>query len=357
MIDVQEVRRDFSIYKNQPNLVYLDSAATSLTPDCVVDSMSSYYKEYRATVHRTAYTNGERADENYNSTRAKVANFINANIEEVVFTRGTTAGLNILARCILDGLQPGDEIISSELEHHSNLLPWREIRKDIIFKYVELNNMSITLENIKKCVTNKTKVISINHVSNIIGQTVDIKSIGNYCKDNNILFVVDGAQAISHEYVDVKDLCCDFYLFSAHKLFGPTGLGILYGRQELLKKMNFDYGGDMAAIVSINGFTSNSIPIGLEAGTPSIAEVIGFGPAIDYVLNVGIDNINNHVVELKKYAIREINKIEGITVYNSEVEGSTIAFNIDGFSVHDALAIYSKNGICLRGGHMCNYLT
>jgi cysteine desulfurase/selenocysteine lyase len=357
MIDVNKVREQFSIYTSQPDLVYLDSAATSLTPDKVVDEMTMYYKEYRATVHRTAYKNGERADRNYNASREKIAKFINAEVDEVIFTKGTTAGINSLSRALLSNLNPGDEVLVSELEHHSNLLPWREYRKDIELKYVELDQMSITLDGIKNAITDKTKIVSINHVSNIIGETVDIAAIGTFLKSKNIIFVVDGAQAITHEVVDVKALNCDFYVFSAHKLFGPTSLGVLYGRHDLLSKLVFDYGGDMAAIVSKEHLAIKELPVGLEAGTPSIAEVIGFGHAIDFVNEIGMDAIAQHVHEIKKYAVEKLSTFEQITMYNEDVLGSTLAFNINGYPVHDALALYATHGICMRGGHMCNYLT
>lgn len=357
MIDVNKVREQFSIYTSQPDLVYLDSAATSLTPDMVVDEMTKYYKEYRATVHRTAYKNGERADRNYNTTREKIAKFINADIEEVIFTKGTTAGINSLSRALLSTLQSGDEVLVSELEHHSNLLPWREYRQDIELKYVELDQMSITLEGVKNAVTDKTKIVSINHVSNIMGKTVDIAAIGAFLKTKDIIFVVDGAQGVTHELVDVKAMNCDFYVFSAHKLFGPTSLGVLYGRHELLSKLVFDYGGDMAAVVSKEHLSIKELPVGLEAGTPSIAEVIGFGYAIDFVNLYGIIDIANYVHELKTYAVEELSKLEQITMYNQDIAGSTLAFNIDGYPVHDALALYANHGICMRGGHMCNYLT
>ncbi len=359
MLNTDKIREAYSMYKSNPKLVYLDSAATSLTPDCVVDAMSDYYKKYRATVNRATYENGQQTDGMYNETRFIVANFINASPDEIVFTKGTTASLNNLARNLVAELSENDEILTNELEHHANFLPWIENakKKGVVIKFIDLVDNTVTLDSIKKAVTKKTKIITLNHVSNIIGETNDIESIGEFCLKKNIIFVVDGAQGITHEQVDVQKFNCDFYVFSGHKLFGPTGIGVLFGKQKHLKKLVFDYGGDMAALVTKEGYQKKDAPLGLEAGTPSIAEVIGMGAAIEYFSKFEITEVKEHIHMLKLYAVEQLQKIPEIEIYNSQVIGSIIAFNILDFPVHDALTIYSNYGVAMRGGHMCNQLT
>ncbi|MBL0701548.1 MAG: aminotransferase class V-fold PLP-dependent enzyme, partial [Spiroplasma sp.] len=333
--------------------------ATSLTPDSVVDVMSDYYKNHRATVNRATYETGQQADGMYNDARSIVAGFINANPDEIVFTKGTTAALNNLARNLVPQLNKGDEILTNELEHHANFLPWIENGKlnDVDIKFIDLIDNAVTLESVEKAVTNKTRIITLNHVSNIIGATNDIAAIGKFCQDKNIIFVVDGAQGITHEQVDVKTFNCDFYVFSGHKLFGPTGIGVLFGKQQFLEKMVFDYGGDMAALVTKEGYQKKDAPLGLEAGTPSIAEVIGMGEAIKYFAEFDIEDVKAHIHQLKQYTVEQLQKIPEVEIYNAQVLGGTVAFNIVNFPVHDALTLYSNYGVAMRGGHMCNQLT
>lgn len=356
---MENIRDSFAIYSDQPELIYLDSAATSLTPDCVVDAMSDYYKYYRATVHRTSYGNGVKADAKYSEARERIANFLNAEESEIIFSKGTTAAINSLARVLVSKLEAGDEIITSEFSHHSNLLPWREYRKDITLKYANIYNNSITLEGIKEVVTPKTKIIALHHVSNVMGDTAPIKEIAKYCNENNITFVVDGAQGITHETVDVKDIGMDYYVFSGHKIYGPTGIGVLYGKKELLKDMIFDYGGDMAYKVSKDEFIATELPVALEAGTPSIAEVIGLGEAIKFAQEIDVNKVHNHGLELKRYALELLKDVEGFECHNAEIETGIITFSLTGHLVtlHDAIESYNKFGICMRSGHMCNLLT
>ncbi len=359
MLDVKKIRSDFHLYTEQPDFVYLDSAATSLTPDVVADEISNYYKTYRGTVHRSLYPNGIKADEKYNSARKAVAKFIGTNEDNLVFHKSTTSLMNLVARNVLKTLVPGDEVLVSEIEHHSTLLPWREIAKEygVIVKYIPLVDSKITMTGIKKVVSEKTKVIATNHVSNVLGDITPVNEIGEYCQANNIVFVVDGAQGVTHEKVDVSEIKCDFYLFSAHKMLGPTGLGIGYVASKWKNKLIFEYGGDMAHLVTIDELTVKDMPVRLEAGTPSIAEVIAMKPAIDYLNNLGMDNVHQHVMELKKYMVSELSKIDGLTIYNPNSESGIVTYNIDGISAHDALHSYTKFNVAIRGGHLCNQLT
>ncbi len=359
MLDVKKIKSDFQIFSEQPDLVYLDSGATSLTPDVVVKEITDYYKNYRGTVHRSLYNNGIKADKKYNEARDAVANFISAKPNEVVFHKSTTSLMNLIARNVLKELDTGDEVLVSEIEHHSTLLPWREIAKEygIVVKYIPLVEQKVTVEGIKQVVTDKTKVIATNHVSNVLGDITDVNAIGEYTSAKNIIFVLDGAQAITHEKVDVKQINCDFYVFSAHKMLGPTGLGIGYINEKFHQNFIFEYGGDMAHLVTKGELTVKDMPIRLEAGTPSIAEVIAIKAAIDYLENLGMENIHTHVVELKKYMVSELNKIDLITVYNPNSESGIVTFNLDNIPAHDVLQEYAFSNVAIRGGHMCNQLT
>lgn len=359
MLNVNKIKSDFQIFSEQPELVYLDSGATSLTPNVVADEIADYYKNYRGTVHRSLYSNGIKADQKYNAARLAVANFIGACENEIVFHKSTTSLMNLIARNILKNLVVGDEVLVSEIEHHSTLLPWREIAKEygVVVKYIPLINQKVTVEGIKQVVSDKTKVIATNHVSNVLGDITDVNAIGKYAKDKCLVFVVDGAQAITHEKVNVKAINCDFYVFSAHKMLGPTGLGISYVNQKYHNQFIFEYGGDMAHLVTKDELTVKEMPVRLEAGTPSIAEVIALKPAIEYLENLGMDNIHQHVVELKKYMVSELNKINGVTIYNPESESGIVTFNLDNIPAHDVLQEYAFSNVAIRGGHMCNQLT
>ncbi len=359
MLDVKAIKQDFHIFNDQPDLVYLDSGATSLTPDVVAEEIYKYYREYRGTVHRSLYANGMKADMKYNEARQAVADFINCQTNELVFHKSTTSLMNQVARNVLKNLSPGDEVLVSEIEHHSTLLPWREIAKDygVIVKYIPLINSQVTLEGIKKVTTTKTKVIATNHVSNVLGDVVDVVAIGAYAQENNLIFCLDGAQAITHEPIDVQKIGCDFYIFSAHKMLGPTGLGIAFVSQKHHDSFVFEYGGDMAHLVTKDELTIKEMPVRLEAGTPSIAEVIAMKPAIDYLRDLGMENIHAHVRTLKDYLVTELKKIDGITIYNPQSDSGIVTFNLNEIPAHDVLQEYSFSNIAIRGGHMCNQLT
>lgn len=339
------------------SLIYFDSAATSFKPNCVIDSIIDYYTNYTANAHRGDYDISYMVDTKYESVRTKVKEFINAKDEkEIVFTSGATESLNMIAKCYFEEyLQDGDEVLLTKAEHASNILPWFEIKKDIKIKYIELDNELVTIENVKSAITNKTKVISLAHITNVIGDERPIKEITKLAHKNNILVCVDAAQSIPHKKVDVQELDIDFLAFSAHKMCGPTGVGVLYAKEYLLKDMQpFKVGGGMN-----NDFESNmtykykEIPYKFEAGTPNIAGVIGLGSAIDYINKIGINNIENYVLNLRGYAIDKLSKLNNIDIYNKDITSSTIVFNVKNVHSQDTATYLNKMGICVRAGNHC----
>lgn len=349
------LKDDFKMLEK--NFIYFDSAATSFKPNSVVNSIVDYYTNYTANAHRGDYDISFEVDTKYEGVRNKVQRFINAEKrEEIVFTSGATQSLNMIAKGFFeDYLNNGDEVLLTKAEHASNVLPWFEIKKDIKIKYIELDNGIITMENVRKSITPNTKVISIAHVTNVLGDKRPVKEITEYAHRNNILVVLDAAQSIPHMKVDVTDLDVDFLAFSGHKMCGPTGIGVLYGKYDLLDKMNpQNVGGGMN-----NEFESNMTykykraPYKFEAGTPNIAGVIGLGSAIDYINKVGIDNIENHVLSLRKYAIDKMEKLQNIEIYNKEINTSTIVFNVKGVHSQDTATYLNKHGICVRAGNHC----
>lgn len=361
MLDVNKIRKGFKIYEKNPNLVYLDSAATSLKPEVVLDKMMEYYHQYGVNIHRGVYRLSYTATDEYDKARNKIASFINAKDEEIVFTKNVSESLNFIALTYGDKvLNEGDEVITSELEHHSSVLPWMKIceKKKAHLKYIPLNDEKrITIDNFKKVLTPKTKVIALTYVSNVMGYVTPIKEIIKIAHERNITVIVDAAQAIQHFKVDVKELDCDFLAFSGHKMMGPTGIGVLYGKASILKSLNpLEYGGDMNEEVSLDSVTVKEIPYRFETGTPAIAEAIGLGRAVDLINEIGLENIENHIRELYLYASKKLEEIDGITVYNKNADEGVIAFNIDGVHPHDAATIFDENNVCLRAGHHCAQL-
>lgn len=355
----KDVRDNFLIYQKYPQLVYLDSGATSLTPKQVVDNISDYYNYYRSTVNRGESPLVNYNNQRYEQTRHKVANLLGCNDQEVIFGKSTTSLMNHIARNIIERLNQDDEIIISELEHHSTLLSFREraYDKNIKVNLVKSKNNTIDLEDVFSLVNDKTKVIVMHHVSNVIGDTIDIKRLGQYCQEHNIICVIDGAQGILHEQINVKDWGIDFYVFSAHKVFGPTGLGVMYGNEKIIKEYYFDYGGDMAFSVDEHGFVPKPLPHRLEAGTPNIAEVISFSESIDFINHYGIENIYQYNLSIRNYCLAQLQQIDEVTIYNQDIETTLIVFNIDNISIHDAQGVFAKHDIALRGGQMCNALS
>ncbi len=361
MLDVTKIRNEFPIYKNHPDLIYLDTGATSLKPSIVIDKMNEYYSNYGVNIHRGVYELSYKATDEYDIAREKVAKFINANFEEVFFTRNVSEALNFVALTYGKiNLNSNDQVVVSELEHHSNVLPWMKICEETKseLKYVPLNEEGrITIENFKKVMNEKVKVVALTYVSNVMGYISPIEEIIKIAHDYNAIVIVDAAQAVAHMKVDVKMLDADFLAFSGHKMMGPTGVGVLYGKKKILKKLPpLFYGGDMNDEVDKYDVTVKDVPFRFEVGTPAIAEIIGLGAAIDYIESIGFDKIHEHCKFLYDYAIKKLHKIEGLTIYNKNPEVPIIAFNITGVHPHDAATIFDEAKICLRAGHHCAQL-
>ena len=361
-MDINKIRQDFKVLDEKVNgnaLTYLDTSATSLTPDRVVDKTNEYYFKYNANVHRGVHTLGTLATDAYESARMKVRKFINAKrFEEIIYTRGTTAALNLVARSLGDcAVEEGDEIVVTEMEHHANIVPWQQLAKrkgaKLVFIPLESDG-TIKLESVESVMSEKTKIVAIAHVSNVLGTVNDIKSIAKIAHDNDAYIVVDGAQAVPHMTVYVQDLDVDFYAFSSHKMLGPTGVGVLYGKAEILDHLEpIEYGGDMIDYVYKEDATWTDLPVKFEAGTPMIAEAIGLGEAIDYLTEVGMDNIHDYEQELVNYAYEQMEKIDGITIYGPKERAGLITFNLDGVHPHDLATALDQDGIAVRAGHHC----
>lgn len=350
-------REDFPILNG--NLVYFDNGATTLKPKCVIDAVSDYNSKFTANAHRGDYKNSVVVDSLYEGARKKVSEFINAKeTSEIVFTSGTTESLNMIVfGFFANYLKEGDEVLISESEHASNILPWFVLqdRLKIKVKYIELSSNEITLDNVKKAITNKTKVISLAHVTNVIGDVRPIKEISKIAHENGILMVVDAAQSIAHIKVDVQDADIDFMAFSAHKMYSTTGTGVLYGKFELLNKLvPINYGGGMNAIFTKDGYYElREIPTRLEPGTQNIEGVIALGEAVSYLTNIGIDNIYKYEHDLRKYLISELNKLDFIEIYNKNNDSAIVAFNIKGVFSQDTAVYLDKYNICVRAGNHC----
>ena len=350
-------REDFSMLRD--DIVYFDNGATTLKPKCVVDEMNKYYFEHTSNIHRGDYDAAQKTNELYDNVRNIISEFVNADPDCCIYTSGTTMSINMVVFGYMrKHLKKGDEVLLNKAEHASNILPWIKLSEEIgiVIKYVPLNSdFSLSLDNIKKCITKKTKVISLAHVTNVIGDVRDIKSIGKYCHDNNILFNVDGAQSVPHMKVDFKNCYIDFLSFSGHKMCGPTGVGVLIGRMELLEEMEpVFYGGGMNNFFEEDSsYELKSIPTRFEAGTPPIAEVIGLGEAIKYLMNIGMDKIHEQEVKLKKYLIDKISNIKNVTVYNKSSDSGILALNVDGVFAQDLSIFLNKYNVCVRAGNHC----
>ena len=350
-------REDFPMFEN--DIIYLDNGATTFKPKCVIDKMTEYYTKYSANAHRGDYDISYKVDVEYENARKLVSRFINAEMDEVVFTSGATESLNMIASGFFEHiLEPGDEVLITLSEHASNVLPWFMLarKNGIIVKNIELDsNLHVTLNNVIKAITPNTKVISLAHITNVVGDIRPIKEICEYAHEHNIFVVVDGAQSVPHIKTDVKDLDCDFLSFSAHKMCGPTGLGVLYGKHELLENLvPINYGGGMnESFDSVDEVYLKDLPTRLEAGTPNIASVIGFGEAIKYLNNVGMDNITIHEIKLKKYLTNKLKTIPHINIVNDECDSGIIAFNVDGVFAQDVAYFLNKYHICVRAGNHC----
>lgn len=352
-------REDFTILRDS-NIVYFDNGATTLKPDVVRNSIDDYYNKYTSNIHRGDYSNSLKVSELYEECRDKIRDYINAkHSSEIVFTSGTTESLNnIILGYFKYKLKSGDEVVISESEHASNVLPWFYLQKEmgIIVKYVKLDDKNeVTIENLSKVITKNTKVVSLAHITNVIGDIRDIKKISKLCHDNNILLVVDAAQSIAHMKIDVSDMDIDFMAFSGHKMYGPTGIGVMYGKFNLLQEIvPRNYGGDMNAMFTRDGYMElKDLPSRLEAGTPNIEGVMGLSACIDYINGIGIDKISKYEHELRDYLVSRLKELDYIDIYNGDNYSTTVAFNIKGVFSQDTAIYLDKYKICVRAGNHC----
>ena len=362
MLDIQKIRADFPILSQTVNgkpLVYFDNGATSQKPQVVIDAEVKYYNEINANIHRGVHTLSQLATDAYEVARGKVKDHINAkHAHEVLFTSGTTHGINLVANGFASILKPGDEVVVSSLEHHSNIVPWQMLceKTGAILKVIPIDeNGELIIEEFDKLLSDKTKIVTVNHISNALGVINPIKYIIEKAHAVGAAVLIDGAQAVPHLKPDVQELDCDFYAFSGHKMCGPTGTGILYGKEAWLNKLPpYQGGGEMIKEVTFEKTTYADLPHKFEAGTPNIAGGIVLGTAIDYLNSVGFENIQAYEHELLEHATNRLNEIEGIRIYgNTKNKASVVSFNIDGIHPYDVGSIIDKLGIAVRTGHHC----
>ncbi|MBW8460074.1 cysteine desulfurase [Lactobacillus johnsonii] len=364
-LNTEKIKQDFPIFNqkiNDETLVYLDNAATSQIPKFVEEKVRDFNEKERANVHRGVHALGLRATNQYESSRQKVANFIGANnAQEVIFTSGCTDSLNLVAASFGEqNIQAGDEILVSIMEHHSNLLPWQQLakRKQAKLNFIEINSDGLLdIENLKSKISSKTKIVALTHVSNVLGTINPIKELTDLAHEKGAIVVVDGAQAVGHFPIDVAELNVDFYAFSGHKMFAPTGIGVLYGKKDLLDKMPpYRLGGEMIANVTREGATWAEVPYKFEAGTPNIAGAIGLGAAIDYLQSLDFELIQKHEQELTSYALEKLKNVSGLTIYGPQKSNGrigVISFNLKNIHPHDLATALDLNGIEVRAGHHC----
>jgi cysteine desulfurase / selenocysteine lyase len=364
-MDIKELKKLFPILDQEINgnpLVYLDSAATSQKPIQVIEAVSNYYRQLNSNVHRGVHTLGTRATDAYEGAREKVRKFIHAkSIEEVIFTRGTTTALNVVASSYgKNNLHEGDEIVTTYMEHHSNIIPWQQVAKatGATLKYIPLQeDGSLSLEDVRATITTNTKIVAVTLVSNVLGVINPIKEIAKIAHENGAVMVVDGAQGAPHLAIDVQDLDCDFLGFSGHKMCGPTGIGVLYGKKHLLENMEpVEFGGEMIDFVGLYESTWKELPWKFEGGTPIIAGAIGLGAAIDFLQEIGLDKILEHEHKLAAYTIEKMSTIEGLTIYGpkaAENRAGVVTFNLSDVHPHDVATVLDAEGIAVRAGHHC----
>ncbi|WP_066192497.1 MULTISPECIES: cysteine desulfurase [Gracilibacillus] len=361
-MDIQAIRQQFPILDQEVNghpLVYLDSAATSQKPLNVIEALEAYYKNDNSNVHRGVHTLGSRATDQYEGAREKVRQFIHAgSTEEVIFTRGTTASINTVAYGYARlFLKPGDEIALTQMEHHSNIIPWQQVAKATGAKLVYIpmeSDGTITLDSVRNTLTNRTKLVAVTHISNVLGTINPVKEITSIAHEKGAVVVIDGAQGVPHMKVDVTDIDCDFYAFSGHKMCGPTGIGVLYGKKELLEKMDpVEFGGEMIDFVDLYDATWKDLPWKFEGGTPIIAGAIGLAAAIDFLDEVGMENVLAHEQKLVHYAQEQLSAIDGLRIFGPERRGGLLTFNIDQVHPHDTATVLDAEGVAVRAGHHC----
>ena len=365
MLDVEAIRKDFPILSRtvygRP-LVYLDSAATSQKPRQVIEALVRFYETYNANIHRAIHCLGEEATSAYEAARAKTAAFINApSADCIVFTRNTTEAINLVAYTWGRAhIGPGDEILLTEMEHHSNLIPWQRLaaEKGATLRYIGLTDQhTLALDGLENLMNGRTKLAAITHVSNALGTINSIERLAREANHNGTIFLADGAQSVPHMPVDVQALGCDFFAFSAHKMLGPTGVGVLYARRELLEEMEpFLGGGEMIRRVTLESATWNDVPWKFEAGTPNIADVIAFGTAIDYLTALGMENVRAHEVEITDYCLRRLHELESLIIYgppDAKDRGAVVSFNYPDLHPHDISTVLDRHGVAIRAGHHC----
>ncbi|HEM2655672.1 TPA: cysteine desulfurase [Streptococcus suis] len=362
-MDFERIRKDFSILDqvvNDEPLVYLDNAATTQKPQQVLDVLADYYQKDNANVHRGVHTLSERATARYEAARQKVADFIHAkSSKEILFTRGTTTSLNWVAQFAREILQPDQEVIISVQEHHSNIIPWQQAcqQTGAKLRYVTLKDGELDVDSLKSMLSEKTKFVSLAHVSNVLGSVAPIGEIAELVHAVGAYLVVDGAQSVPHMAVNVQELDVDFYAFSGHKMLGPTGIGVLYGKEGLLNRMSpVEFGGEMIDFVYEQSATWKELPWKFEAGTPNIAGAIGLGAAVDYLTEIGMDAIQAHEAELVDYVFPKLQAIPGLTIYGSQdlsKRTGVIAFNLDDLHPHDVATALDYEGVAVRAGHHC----
>ncbi|WP_438453779.1 cysteine desulfurase [Staphylococcus pseudintermedius] len=363
-LNVEAIIKDFPILEQQVNgkrLAYLDSTATSQKPKQVIDALSDYYERYNSNVHRGVHTLGSLATDGYEGARETVRRFIHAKyFEEIIFTRGTTAAINMIAHSYGDAnVGEGDEIVVTQMEHHANLVPWQQLakRQGATLKFIPMaEDGTITLEAVRETVSERTKIVAIAHVSNVLGTINDIKAITEIAHEHGAIISVDGAQSVPHMKVDVQDLNVDFYSFSGHKMLGPTGIGVLYGKREHLNQMEpTEFGGDMIDFVDLYDSTWTDLPTKFEAGTPLIAQAIGLQAAIEYIESIGFDAIHEHEQALTTYAYEQMSQIEGIDIYgpSKDKRAGIITFNLKDVHPHDVATALDTEGVAVRAGHHC----
>lgn len=363
-VNVEKIREDFPIFKRKINnrpLVFLDSASTSQKPKQVIDTIKDYYEQHNANPHRSIYTLCDEATQIYEKSRTKVAKFINAKSDkEIVFVRNTNEAMNILAYSYaMNNLKEGDEILLTIMEHHANIVPWQMLqKKGVKLKFVDINDDgTLNMNQLDEMVTKNTKIVSVTHKSNVLGTVNPVKEIGKIAHDNGSVFVVDGAQSVPNMMVDVKDINCDFLTFSGHKMLAPMNIGVLYGKEELLEKMEpFMRGSDMIKEVQLTETVWNDLPWKFEAGTPNVEGAVGLSAAIDYLHAIGLDDIQRHEEKLTGYSMEKLNEMKGFRLacdWNAKLRNGIISFNVAGVHSHDVAYILDEFAVAIRSGHMC----
>ncbi len=355
---MKNYKENFPIFQNQPDLVYLDSASSTQTPRIVLDAMNEYYTNYRANIHRGVYTLSEQASSAYETAKEKVARFIGADAGEIIFTSGTTHGLNLLAQSLTKNVNPGDNVVLTRLEHHANLIPWQEMAKEHDFevRFIELTGTTeIDLASAEELIDAKTKIVSVSGLSNSLGTTIPLQKIIALAERQGACTIIDAAQLVAHTPINVRELGCDYLVFSGHKMYGPTGIGVIYGKKKNLETLEpLFYGGDMVQSVTYTSATWVDAPNKFEAGTPNIAGAIGLGAAVDFVTSTGWETIQTHDNQLMNYALEKLTpEVNVIGNKNSETHKAIISFVIPNIHPHDIAEVLNRHHVAVRAGHHC----